>query len=176
MSISLDRSLRALLALLAAAVLALGAAACGSDDDSGAGGGSGDAAESSDSEPLSKPEYEQQLNKAQTDFAAKAGKLDLANPSSPKDFKNSLDKLVVLIDDLTQRLEKFEPPEQVGSQHDELVGLLEGYGETIEAEKGGLDSDEQKEVVDAADKLGKASTTFSANFSKTVNQINKRLE
>jgi hypothetical protein len=174
MSISPDRALRTLLALLATALLAFGAAACGSDDDSGDGGNG--SAESSEPQPLSKSEYEKQLNKAQTDFAAKAGKLNLANPSSPKGFKGSLDKLVVHIDDLTERMEGIEPPEEVSAQHDKLIGLLEDYGDSIEEEKGGLDSGDNKEVVQAAQKLGKASTTFSTDFSETVNQINKRLQ
>lgn len=176
MSISPDRVLRALLALLAAALLAFGAAACGSDDDGGNGGSSSDAADTSESEPLSKDDYLKEVNTAQTDFATEAGKLNLANPSSPKGFKKSLDQLVGLIDKLTERLDAVEPPESVASQHDDLVSQLTAYGDAIEEEKGGLTSGEQKEVVDAAGKIQKASTTFSTDFSATINEINKRLK
>jgi hypothetical protein len=172
MSTTPDRALRALLALLAAVVLALGAAACGSDN-SGSGNGGDEAAEA---EPLSKDDYLKEVNKAQTDFASRAAKLNLANPSSPKGFKKSLDKLVGLIDTLTERLDDVEPPESVSSLHDELIAQLTDYGDVIEEEKGGLSSGERREVVDAATKIGKASKTFSTDFSATINQINKRLQ
>jgi hypothetical protein len=177
MSISPDRALRALLALLAAALLAFGAAACGSDDDGGSSGGGGsDAADTSESEPLSKNDYLKEVNTAQTDFAGEAGKLNLANPSSPKGFKKSLDQLVGLIDKLTERLDAVEPPETVASQHDDLVSQLTAYGDAIEEEKGGLTSGNNKEVADAAGKIQKASTTFSTDFSATINEVNKRLK
>jgi hypothetical protein len=175
MSISPDRALRTLLALLATALLAFGAAACGSDDDSGNGGG-GNAADTSESEPLSNDEYLEEVNKAQTDFATQAGKLNLANPSSPKGFKKSLDRLVGLIDTLTQRLDAIEPPESVASQHDDLVGQLNRYGNVIEREKGDLASGDQQKVVNAAKEIQEASTTFSTDFSATITEINKRLE
>lgn len=167
------RRLRAVLAIVAALLLALGASACGSDDD---GGGGPSGSDSSESEPLSKKDYLEQVNKAQTDFAGQAAKLDLANPSSPKDFKRSLDKLVGLIDRLEARLDGLEPPESVASQHDKLVNGLGDYGEVIEQEKGGLASDDRKEVVDAATEIGNASTKFSTDFNGTIQQINGNLK
>lgn len=167
------RPLRALLTLLLAAALAVGAVACGSDDDGGSGGTK---AETSEQKPLSEAAYKREINSAQTDFGSDAAGLNLANPSSPKGFKKSLDELGVLIDKLTGRLERVEPPESVASQHDELVTQLTAYGDVIDEQKGGLGSGDQEKVVDSATRIGKASTTFSEDFRATIDRINTRLE
>lgn len=159
------------LALLVALVLAIGAVACGSGDDSGGGSGGSNA-----SEPLSKSDYLEQVNEAQTDFATDAGKLNLANPSSPGGFKKSLDQLVVLIDDLETELDDIQPPDEVDAEHDRLVAGLSDYGDTIEAQKDGLSSGDRQQVVSAAQKIGTASTTFSRSFDGTIDEINSNLE
>ena len=185
MSISPDRSIeasmeviphrraRTALALAVAALLALSAVACGSDDDATNGGPK---AATTEQEPLDKNAYLNEVNGAQTDFASEAAKLNLANPSSPKGFKRSLDQLVGLIDTLTQRLDDVEPPESVTAQHDKLVTQLTAYGDTIEEQKGGLSSSNQKTVADSATKIGEASTSFSESFDGTIKQINGRLD
>lgn len=168
--------IRTLLALLAAALLALGAVACGSDDDNGDGGGGAASAETSEQEPLSTNAYLEEVNSAQTDFSSDAAKLNLANPSSPKGFKRSLDRLVGLIDGLTERLDAVAPPTSVESQHDQLVAQLTEYGDAIERQKGGLGSSDQAKVSSSASKIGEASTTFSTDFTETINKINGRLK
>jgi hypothetical protein len=161
------------LAILAALAISTGAVACGGGDDDG--GGSGGAATAGEQEPLSEEAYLKQVNAAQTDFAADAAKLDLANPTSAKDFGRSLGSLEGLIDTLRTRLAEMAPPDEVGEQQDELVEQLRAYGDVIEREKGALTSGDPQKAKAAAQKVGKASTTFSQEFDATIEQVNANL-
>lgn len=158
-------------AVLAALALAAGAAACGSSDDGGDSGGSDTAAQ----QPLSKDAYLKQVNAAQSRFAADAAKLDLANPSSAKDFGQSLGKLEILIDTLRKRLDAIVAPEAVTTEQDELVAQLRTYGSTISKQQGALTSGDPEKAKAAAQKVGKASTDFSQQFDATIKQINDNL-
>jgi hypothetical protein len=171
--LSISESGRRVLALLAALTIAAGATACGSSDDDGAGDSGG--AASAQAEPLDTEDYLERVNDAQTEFATDAAKLDLANPSSAKDFGQSLGDLTGLIDHLRQQLAEIEPPEDVASEHDALVRQLGDYGDVIEQEQGALSSGNAAKAQAAARKVGKASTTFSQEFDATIRQINDNL-
>ena len=159
-------------AVLAALVISAGFAACGSsDDDNGGSSGSSTSAR----EPLSKDAYLEQVNAAQTKFATDAAKLNLANPSSAKDFGNSLGALNGLIDTLRKRLAGIAPPDAVTTEQDELVQQLRDYGTVIEQQKGALTSGNPQKAAAAAQKVGKASTDFSQDFDATIKQINDNL-
>jgi cytochrome c556 len=170
MPAALGRRLRGALVLVVAFALALGATACGSDDGDG-----GPSADTAQQEPLGKDAYLKQVNAAQSDFAADAAKLNLANPSSPKGFAKSLDQLGGLVDTLRRRLADIAPPEAVTAEQDELVQQLRDYGAAVKREKGDLSSGDPEKVKAAAEAIGKASTTFSQDFDATIRQINDNL-
>lgn len=165
-------SSRKTLALLAALTISVGAVACGSGDDDG---GSGSGSSSSEQEPLDTNAYLEQVNQAQTEFAGEAAKLNLANPESAKAFGTSLGQLTGLIVTLRQQLAQIVPPEDVSAQHGKLVAELGDYRQTIDEEKGALTSGDVQEQVAAAQKVGKASTSFSQEFDATIKQINDNL-
>jgi hypothetical protein len=159
-------------AVLATLAIFAGATACGSsDNDSGGSSGSATTAQ----EPLGKDAYLEQVNAAQTTFATDAAKLDLADPSSAKDFGQSLGKLEVLIDTLRRRLDAIAAPDAVTAEQDELVAQLRTYGDTIAQQRGALTSGDPKKAQAAARKVGKASTRFSQDFDATIAQINDNL-
>lgn len=159
-------------AVLAALAISAGFAACGSGD--GDNGGS-DGSNTSAQEPLGKEAYLEQVNAAQTKFATDAARLNLANPSSAKDFGNSLGELNGLIDTLRKRLAAIPPPDAVTTEQDELVQQLSDYGAVIERQKGALTSGNAQKAAAAAQKVGKASTDFSQDFDATIRQINDNL-
>ncbi len=159
-------------AVLAALAISASVGACGSsDDDNGGSNGSNASAQ----EPLSKDAYLKQVNAAQTKFATDAAKLNLANPSSAKDFGNSLGDLNGLIDTLRKRLSAIVPPDAVTAEQDDLVQQLTVYGNVIEQQKGALTSGNPQKAAAAAQKVGKASTDFSQDFDATIKQINDNL-
>ena len=164
---------RKLAALLAAAVLSLTLAACGSDDDEGSA--EKPATTQTEQEALSPDAYIETVNDVQTEFASEAGKLNLATPSGPADFKKSLDRLLVLLDTLIDDLDAAEPPEEVTAEHDELVGSLRDYSGLVENNKGGLVSDDQAKVRSSATKISEGSTQFSQTFDATIEEINTKL-
>lgn len=163
---------RRAVAVLAALTISASLGACGSSDDDNSGSnGSGTSAQ----EPLSKDAYLEQVNAAQTKFATDAAKLNLANPSSAKDFGNSLGSLNGLIDTLRKRLATMAPPDAVTAEQDELVEQLSDYGDVIQRQKGALTSGNPQKAAAAAQKVGKASTDFSQDFDATIKQINDNL-
>ena len=159
------------IAILAALAISTGAVACGSGDDDGGSNGASTSAQ----EPLDQNSYLKRVNDAQTEFATDAAKLNLANPSSPKDFGQSLGELTGLIDTLRQQLAEIAPPEDVATEHDALVRQLGDYGDAIAQEQDALTSGDAAKAQAAAQKVGKASTTFSQDFDATIKQINDNL-
>jgi hypothetical protein len=163
---------RRAVAVLVALAISAGISACGSgDDDNGGSNGSSTSAQ----EPLSKDAYLKQVNAAQTRFATDAAKLNLANPSSPKNFGNSLGDLNGLIDTLRKRLAAMAPPDAVTAEQDALVKQLSDYGSVIRRQKGALTSGNPQKAAAAAQKVGRASTDFSQDFDATIKQINENL-
>ncbi len=158
------------LALLAALTISVGAVACSSDDDGGSGG-----ADASEQEPLDTNAYLEQVNEAQTEFVGEAAKLNLANPASAKAFGNSLGQLTGLIDTLREQLAQIPPPEDVTTEHDELVEELGDYRQVIDDERGALMSENPEKAQTAARVVGTASTDFSQEFDATIKQINDNL-
>ena len=160
MTIDVPAIRRLILPLLAVLVLSLGVVACGGDDGS-----------STDD----KNDYIQKVNDAQKEFADGAAKLNLANPSSPEDFKKSLDGLDPLLSGIVSDLKAIEPPEEVKAEHDKLVSSMEDYQKTVNDNKEGLTSGEQEETQKAAQAIATASSQFSTTFDSTVNSINSKL-
>jgi len=151
---------RLLLPLLAVLALGVGLAACGGDDGTS----------TSD-----KNEYIQKVNDAQKEFADGAAKLNLSNPSSPEDFKKSLDGLDPLLSGIVSDLDAIDPPEEVQAEHDKLVSSMRDYQKVVNDNKAGLTSGEQSETQEAAQSIATASSKFSTEFDQTVDQINSKL-
>jgi hypothetical protein len=164
-------STRRALSILAALAISAGAVACGSATDGNAGGDD----TSGDATALSKQEYLEQVNAAQTEFATDAAKLNLADPGSAKQFGNSLGDLDGLIEQLRTSLDQMPEPEAVATEQDDLVRILGDYGDAIREQKGALTSGNPEQAKAAAQQVGKASTEFSKQFDATIKQINQNL-
>ena len=159
MNLDLRSIRRLLLPLLAVLVVSVGFAACGDD------GTSND----------DKNEYIQKVNDAQKEFADGAAKLNLANPSSPEDFKKSLDGLDPLLSGIVSDLEGIDPPEEVQAEHDKLVNSMKDYQKVVNDNKEGLSSGDQEATQQSAQAIATASSKFSTEFDATVDQINSKL-
>jgi len=151
---------RLLLPLIAVLALGVGLTACGGDDGTS----------TSD-----KNKYIQQVNDAQKEFADGAAKLNLANPSSPEDFKKSLDGLDPLLSGIVTDLDKIDPPEEVQAEHDKLVSSMRDYQKIVNDNKTGLTSGEKDQTQQSAQAIATASSKFSTEFDGTVDQINSKL-
>ena len=147
--------------------LALVAAGCGGDDGGGSSEGS--------SEALSKEDYIEEINSAQTTFVDAASNLNLASPESPKAFADSIEELNGSVDQLVTDLEEITPPEEIADLHQQLIDGMEEYGSTISENVEGLRSGDQQKLVQAAQNIGEASTEFSTSFTDQVSKINEQL-
>lgn len=152
---------RLFVSLLAVAVVATGLTACGGD---------------SGTSTSDKNEYIKKVNEAQTEFANGAAKLNLANPSSPADFKNSLDQLDPLLSKIISDLDSIDPPSEVSAQHDKLVNSMRDYQKAVNGAKGGLASGDKAQAQQSAQKIATASSQFSQTFDATINEINTKLK
>ena len=161
MNLDLRSIRRLLLPLLAVLVVSVGFAACGGD-----GGTSND----------DKNDYISKVNDAQKEFADGAAKLNLANPSSPEDFKKSLDGLDPLLSGIVSDLEAIDPPEEVKAEHDKLVSSMKDYQKVVNDNKEALGSGDPAATQEAAQTIATASTKFSTDFDSTVNAINTKLK
>jgi uncharacterized protein YukE len=164
-------STRRALTILATLAISAGAVACGSATD-GNGGGSDT---TGDEAALSKQDYLKEVNAVQTEFATDAAKLNLASPSSAKQFGNALGELEDLIERLRKSLDQMAAPEAVLDEQNSLVRILGDYGDTIGEQQGALTSGDSERAQAAAKKVGKASTEFSQEFDATIKQINENL-
>jgi hypothetical protein len=152
---------RLLLPLMAVLALSLGVVACG-------GGGGTSTSDKND--------YIQKVNDAQKEFADGAAKLNLSSPSSPEDFKKSLDGLDPLLSGIVSDLEGITPPDEVKAEHDKLISSMKDYQKIVDDNKDGLASGDQAATQKSAQAIASASSKFSTDFDTTVNQINTKLK
>jgi hypothetical protein len=82
----------------------------------GGGGGGGD-------EPLSKEDYEQQMQALQSDLSASANELQQAfsNPQDVGAMSAGLNDAADLLDDASSSLDDISPPEDVAAAHQAMV-------------------------------------------------------
>jgi hypothetical protein len=82
----------------------------------GGGGGGGD-------EPLSKADYEQQMQALQSDLSASANELGQAfsNPQDVEAMSAGLNNAADLLDDASSGLDDISPPEDVADAHQAMV-------------------------------------------------------
>lgn len=82
----------------------------------GSGGGGGD-------EPLSKQDYEQQMQALQSDLSSSANELGQAfsNPQDVEAMSAGLNNAADLLDDASSSLDDISPPEDVADAHQTMV-------------------------------------------------------
>jgi hypothetical protein len=159
MTLDLRSIRRFVLPLLAILALSVGVVACGGSDDKTA----------------SKNDYINDVNNAQKKFADGAAKLNLANPSSPEDFKKSLDGLDPLLSGIVSDLQGIKPPDEVKSEHQKLISSMQDYQKQVDDAKSGLSSSDKEQVKTSAQTIATASQQFQTDFGGTVDSINQKL-
>lgn len=152
----MSRPLRAALLTLAAGALAAG---CG-----------GDAEE--------RNAYVDQVNRAQQSFADTVQELSgqITEQSTTDSDRETLGRFESAIDGVVEDLNSIEPPEEVSTQHDELVETIDGYGGAVSAAVDALEEDEPDELLSAQRELLKATGEVSADINRSIGEINGRLQ
>ncbi len=125
----------------------------------------------------SKNDYVDQVNRIQTQFATTyqsvAGQVTSTSPAGEdgETFKS----LVGAIDGMVTQLRAVDPPESVTRQHEKLIDVLDGYGDDLSSATKALASGDAASVARARAALAKDTAGLSADFMRTISEINTKL-
>lgn len=122
--------------------------------------------------------YVEQVNRAQQSFADTVQELSgqITEQSTTDSDRETLGRFESAIDGVVEDLSSIEPPEEVSTQHGELVETIDGYGGEVSAAVGALEDDEADELVSAQRELLEATGEVSADINRSIGEINGILQ
>ena len=152
----MTRSLRAALLILVAGALVAG---CGDDAEE-------------------RNAYVDQVNRAQQSFANTVQELSgqITEGSTTDSDRETLGRFETAIDGVVGRLRSIEPPEEVSTQHTELVETIDRYGNEVSDAVVALEGDDPEELLTAQRELLEATGEVSADINRTIGEINRALQ
>ncbi len=121
--------------------------------------------------------YVDEVNKVQSEFAATFERLagQITSTSSPAQDRKTLEGFKTAITTTVTDLKKIDPPSKVKDLHVQLADTIAGYGDAVDAAEGGLTKTNVAARATAAAKLSQATSQTSADFSRTIDAINRKL-
>lgn len=151
---------RASLLVLVAVLAALLLGACGSSDDSTSTSSSGDA--------LSEEDYATQVQEITASFASGFDDLSAAaaNPTSPEAFRDSVIAIQDRITETVDDLDAITPPEDLASDHEQLVQVFADYRDGYDPIVVALDEDNQQALKDAAAGIPDVVSEFQTTYTE----------
>ncbi|HEV2820138.1 MAG TPA: hypothetical protein VGW11_06505 [Solirubrobacteraceae bacterium] len=123
--------------------------------------------------------YVGQVNRAQQAFADTVQELSgqITEESTTDADRKTLRRFESAIDGVVEELRSIEPPEEVATQHRELVQTMDGYGDEVSAAVDALEEDEDpEELLSAQRQLLEATRKVSADINRSIGEINGRLQ
>lgn len=122
--------------------------------------------------------YVDKVNRAQKSFADTVQELSgqITEESSTDSDRKTLRRFESAIDGVVEELRSIEPPEEVETQHGELVETMDGYGDEVSAAVDALEEEEPEELVSAQRELLEATRRVSADINRSIGEINGRLQ
>jgi hypothetical protein len=150
------RNLAAL--LLAFAALALGA--CGGDDDRKA-----------------KNAYVSEVNAAQSEFASTVTTVSerITPKSSSSQDRKTLEQFEAAIAEVVKNLRDVDVPEDVKSEHGQLVEAMSGFGDEIEKATKALRNPDTRTIAEAQKTIQRATQTVNVRIDAAIAAINSKL-
>lgn len=122
--------------------------------------------------------YVEQVNRAQQSFADTVQELSgqITEQSTTDSDRETLGRFESAIDGVVEDLSTIDPPEEVSTQHGELVETIDGYGGEVSAAVDALEDDEPDELLTAQRELLEATGEVSADINRSIGEINGRLQ
>ena len=123
--------------------------------------------------------YVDQVNRAQQSFADTVQELSgqITEQSTTDSDRETLRRFETAIDGVVEDLRSIQPPEEVATQHGELVKTMEGYGDEVSAAVDALEEEEEsRELLNAQRELLEATRKVSADINRSIGEINGRLQ
>jgi hypothetical protein len=151
--------MRTLAPVLLATILALGAVACGGHD------------------AQERNAYAAALNRAQSGFASRFHTLSarIAGATSPSDGRRALQGFQQAVNGVLARLRSIQAPPDLRALHRRLIGQMRQYGREIAKARAAFRTRSPTTILDAQNKLVRATTAISARINRTVAAINREL-
>jgi len=122
--------------------------------------------------------YVEQVNRAQQSFADTVQELSgqITEQSTTDSDRETLGRFETAIDGVVEELNSIEPPEEVSTQHGELVETIDGYGGEVSAAVDALEDDEPDELLSAQRELIEATSDVGADINRSIGEINGVLQ
>ena len=122
--------------------------------------------------------YVEQVNRAQEAFATRVDELSAgitATSSAARD-RRTLRSFQQAVDDVGGDLRRIRPPSEVRALHGRLVSAVDGYGDEVQQATRTLQTSRSPARLRGAQReLARATTSFGATLSRTIEEINREL-
>jgi len=121
--------------------------------------------------------YVDQVNKVQSEFAATFERLSgqITATSSVAQDRATLRDFKQAIDQAVGDLRAIKPPDKVKALHAELAATIARYGTGIQAAEDALAHADPAARAKASAQLAQETSTTSADFSRVIDEINRKL-
>ena len=121
--------------------------------------------------------YVDEVNRAQNRFASTIDSLGtrITSRSTPADDRATLGRFEAAADRALADLRAARPPDQVRSQHAQLIAALEGYGTEVKHASEDISSGSASRLLGAQEELAKANADVAQKINATIAAINQKL-
>ena len=121
--------------------------------------------------------YVDQVNKVQSEFAATFERLSgqITATSTAAQDRATLESFRRAVDKTVANLRAITPPDKVKDLHAQLATTIASYGAAIAAAEKGLTRADAATRAKASAKLSEETSTTSADFSRVIDEINRKL-
>ena len=122
-------------------------------------------------------EYVDAVNAAQAKFSRTVDRLSgqISQSSSPAADRRTLQSFTKAVEEVVTELRRIEAPETVTKLHERLVTAIGAYGDEIAAVSKAISGTDPDELIEAQERLLKATSTVSSRINKTITAINSEL-
>lgn len=123
-------------------------------------------------------DYVDAVNEAQEEFAATVNDLAgrITETSSTAEDRATLAQFESEIDNTVAGLRAIDPPEEVTTQHERLLGVLERYGEEVGQALQAFDTEDSEGLIAAQTRLLDATNSTSAEIEEALAEIDQELD
>ncbi|MFL5893598.1 MAG: hypothetical protein ACJ76Z_00630 [Thermoleophilaceae bacterium] len=123
-----------------------------------------------------KNDYVKAINKVQTDFANAASKLQAGGAGSGEaGAKKTFANLKAAIDKVVADLQGVKPPDSVKALHNELIGEMKSFGQSIQRAGASLGSKDPQKILAAQTQFATDAGQVGAKIGATIDKINTEL-
>ena len=128
----------------------------------------------------SKNDYVTALNKVQTDFAsslsASAGTGTTSSSDPLAGAKDTFKKIDAGLTKVVANLKGIKPPDEVKDLHQQLITEIDQLDQEVKKVSDSVGSGDLKKIATAQTDFAAAATKLQTQFSKTIDDINSKLQ